>query len=236
MNRKLQIFLALVGLALLLSVGGVRAQGDGPTPQVSAQAGLGTAFTYQGQLKTTSGSPVNGNCDMAFRLYDAAGSGDPLTGGNPVGSVITTTVPVTDGLFVVGLDFGGGAFNGDARWLEIAVKCRSDPGFTTLSPRQALTAVPYALYAPAAGSAPWSGLTGVPAGFADGVDDTGSGGWAFTGNSGTSASNFIGTTDNMTLTFQVSNTVALRIVPAVHPIYGFSPNIIGGYKRGNSRN
>jgi len=41
-------------------------------------------------------------------------------------------------------------------------------GYTILTPRQALTATPYALYAL---SAPWSGLIGVPAGFADGVDD-----------------------------------------------------------------
>ncbi len=49
------------------------------------------------------------------------------------------------------------------------MKCGSEATFTTLS-RQALTA-PYALYAPAAGSAPWSGVTGIPAGFADGVDN-----------------------------------------------------------------
>ncbi|MDQ3930026.1 MAG: hypothetical protein M3328_12880, partial [Chloroflexota bacterium] len=38
-----------------------------------------------------------------------------------------------------------------------------------LSPRRPITAAPYALYAK---SAPWSGLAGVPAGFADGVDNT----------------------------------------------------------------
>jgi len=47
----------------------------------------------------------------------------------------------------------------------------------TLAPRQPLLAAPYALYAPASGesattlSAPWTGLGGMPAGFADGVDN-----------------------------------------------------------------
>jgi len=47
------------------------------------------------------------------------------------------------------------------------VQCPGDAAFATL-PRQALTAAPYALYAQAA---PWSGIAGVPDGFADGVDD-----------------------------------------------------------------
>ena len=37
------------------------------------------------------------------------------------------------------------AFTGDARWLQIAVKCMSDANYTMLAPRQALTPVPYAL-------------------------------------------------------------------------------------------
>jgi hypothetical protein len=100
---------------------------------------LGTAFTYQGQLKS-GGSGVTGACEMAFRLFDAA------TVGNPVGVPLTQTVAVNEGLFTSQLDFGAGAFQGDARWLEIAVKCPGDATFTPLS-RQALTAAPYALFA-----------------------------------------------------------------------------------------
>ena len=66
------------------------------------------------------------------------------------------------------LDFGSNAFGGDARWLQIAVQCSGDTGFTTLSPRQPLTPAPYALYSPRSA---WSGLSGVPAGFADNVDN-----------------------------------------------------------------
>ncbi|HEY76716.1 MAG TPA: hypothetical protein G4O00_11145, partial [Thermoflexia bacterium] len=53
--------------------------------------------------------------------------------------------------------------------LEVGVRPGDSTGsYTALSPRQPLTAAPYAHYAR---SVPWSGLTGVPSGFADGVDD-----------------------------------------------------------------
>jgi hypothetical protein len=58
---------------------------------------------------------------------------------------------------------------------------------------------------------------------------TAGGAWLLGGNAGTNwTSDFLGTTDNMTLTFRVSNTVAYRIVPAANLVDGFVPNIIGG--------
>jgi hypothetical protein len=49
--------------------------------------------------------------------------------------------------------------------------------------------------------------------------------WLLTGNSGTvDGTNFLGTTDNVALTFRVNNLQALRIEPNTN-----SPNIIGGY-------
>ena len=127
-----------------------------------AQAALGSAFTYQGRL-TDGGSPANGTYDFQFKLYDAA------SGGAQVGSALEIgDVTVSEGLFTVQLDFGS-VFDGNARYLEIGVRPGSSSGaYTALAPRQALTATPYALYAK---GAPWSGLTGVPAGFADGVDN-----------------------------------------------------------------
>ena len=142
-KRWIALAVALMGLVLLMALV-VRANPPGQRPElqgvVSAQGSLGTAFTYQGQLKS-GGEPVSETCDMAFRLYDGE------IGGSQVGSEISTTVPVSEGLFTVGLDFGISAFTGNARWIEVAVRCAGDAGYATLSPRQALTAVPYALYA-----------------------------------------------------------------------------------------
>jgi hypothetical protein len=142
--KRPQILAGVLALALLLAVvaGLTHAQGPGPGGEASTQATLvGTAFTYQGQLEADD-ELVNDDCDMAFRLYD-----DP-NAGSQLGSAITRTVPISDGLFTVGLDFGGGAFTGDARWLGIRVKCGGDGDFTTLTPRQALTPAPYALALP----------------------------------------------------------------------------------------
>ena len=99
-----------------------------------------TAFTYQGRL-ANAGQPANGAYDMTFALFDA------VTDGSQVGS--TNTIPaigITNGLFMVELDFGGN-FPGADRWLEIGVRPASGGAFTTLSPRQKLTATPYAITA-----------------------------------------------------------------------------------------
>ncbi len=104
----------------------------------AVQAALGTAFTYQGSLKK-SGQPVNTTCSFQFSLWDA------LTSGSQKGATQTVnSVAVQAGVFTVQLDFGN-QFTGDARWLQTAVQCAGDGGFTTLNPRQPLNAVPYAL-------------------------------------------------------------------------------------------
>jgi hypothetical protein len=53
-------------------------------------------------------------------------------------------ISVVNGLFTVAIDFGD-QFSGNARWLQSAVQCSGDSGFTALSPRQQLTPAPYAL-------------------------------------------------------------------------------------------
>jgi hypothetical protein len=135
----------------------------GAPDALRAQTPLGSAFTYQGRL-TDGAVPANGPYDLEVRLFSAA------SGGAAVGpTVVRDDVSVTDGLFTVGLDFGAAAFEGSARWLELAVRPGASTGaYTTLAPRQELTASPNALFASAA---PWSGLLDVPAGFADGTDD-----------------------------------------------------------------
>ncbi|MCA9101887.1 MAG: hypothetical protein KDA63_12080, partial [Planctomycetales bacterium] len=108
-----------------------------------AQTPLGTSFSYQGRLDL-SGSPVTGSVDFRFSLWDA------LTAGNLVASSPQVNgVTVTDGLFTVAVDFGAGAFNGTARWIEIEVASPSGGAFETLTPRQPLTAAPLAQGLPA---------------------------------------------------------------------------------------
>jgi hypothetical protein len=103
----------------------------------------GTAFTYQGRL-VEDGNPANGPHDFQFKLYDTATVGT----GTQLGSILSLlNVQVAAGLFTVQLDFGACAacFNGASRFLEIAVKPTSGSTYTTLGPRQPVTANPYAI-------------------------------------------------------------------------------------------
>ena len=59
------------------------------------------------------------------------------------------------------LDFGAGAFNGDARWLEIGVRTNGIGAFTELTPRQEVPLMPYALYAAEAGGAAATNVAGL---------------------------------------------------------------------------
>lgn len=113
-----------------------------PLPQSINGTPNGTGFTYQGQLRK-NGAPVNAACAFTFVLLDAA------TGGAQIGPpVISPTLQVSNGLFSIPLDFGPGAMNGEARWLETQVSCPGDGSPTTLSPRTALLPAPYALALP----------------------------------------------------------------------------------------
>lgn len=140
-NRIWTMILILSTLLLTLS-GGTGAQGPASQGDLGAQAALGTAFTYQGYL-TDDDAPADSAYDMQFALYDA------LSGGTQVGSTLTLEgVAVSDGVFTVQLDFGASAFVGDARYLAVSVRANgSGAVYTVLSPRQELTAAPYALYA-----------------------------------------------------------------------------------------
>lgn len=136
---------------------------------------------------------VQGVCDLRFSLFDAAANG------TQVGSTLErANHAVNSGYFTVSdLDFGA-VFTGAARWLAVAVRCPAGSGnFTTLTPRQPLTPAPYALYA--------------------------ANNWALLGNAGTSVDNFVGTSDAVTLTLKVSDTVAFRLLPNDD-----GPSIVGG--------
>src|SRR5512141_15764 len=103
-NHSLIVFVVTVAVALLLSVGGVIAQEQSPQ---SSQSTIGTAFTYQGQLKNASG-PINDNCDFQFGVWDALSDGLSLAS-----DLSHTNVAVSQGLFTVQIDFGMNVFNGE---------------------------------------------------------------------------------------------------------------------------
>ena len=134
--------------------------------RLRSQTPLLPGFTYQGEL-FKGVTPVNATCEMAFRLYDGTVAGDQI------GDAITTTVTVAEGLFSAHLNSGGefgvDAFDGHRRWLDIAVQCPGDVGFTAFAERQELTPAPYAAYAVRAGSVAWDDITGIPPDLADGV-------------------------------------------------------------------
>ena len=95
-------------------------------------------FTYQGSLKDGANA-ANGNYDFEIKLYNAS------TGGAPIGTRTRLNVPVTNGVFIVKLDFAGAAFNGDDRFLEIGVRLAGGGGYQQLLPRQQINHVPYSI-------------------------------------------------------------------------------------------
>ncbi len=226
----------------------------------------GTAFTYQGRLNE-NGTPASRVYDLRFALYDLDSGGSEV-----VAALTNSAVAVSNGLFTVTLDFGAGVFTGADRWLEIAVRTNGNGVFTTLNPRQEITATPYAITASSASSA--SNLTGtLPAAqlsgavasdnlagtysgaltlnnAANSISGSGAGltalnasqlnsgtvpgaalsnAWKITGNAGTTPGpHFLGTTDYLPLELKVNGQRALRIEPA-NGIYGYCPNMVGGF-------
>jgi len=104
----------------------------------------GTAFTYQGRLNN-NGSLASGSYDVQFMLY-----GTNVAGIAIAGPVTNLAVAVSNGLFTTTLDFGTGVFTGMNCWLDLAVRTNGAVAFTELTPRQALTPTPYAIFANAA--------------------------------------------------------------------------------------
>ena len=116
---------------------------------------LTTAFTYQGTLQFDGQLAVNAGVDVQFALYSSA------TGNTQLGSSLCLDEYTTDerGGLTTSLDFGS-QFAGQRRFLEIRVRpaqvlgdCADAAGYVVLTPRQEITAAPYATFAPTAGAA-----------------------------------------------------------------------------------
>jgi len=108
----------------------------------SSSASAQTEFTYQGTIEV-AGVPANGLYDLQFRLYN-----DP-TGIATLEFDEALGVTVIDGLFSVEIDFGFSSYSSSVvEYIEIRVRqTDGGGGYTTLSPRQKLTASPRAVLA-----------------------------------------------------------------------------------------
>lgn len=119
------------------------------------------------------GRPVTGSQSFTFKLWTVETGG--TAGVEDVWTEGPRGITVSDGVVSTALgDPANGApalapfFTGADLFLEVTMG-------STVFPRFKIQSVPYAMRAGVADSAPWSGITGVPGGFADGVDNTGSG-------------------------------------------------------------
>lgn len=104
-----------------------------------ASASVGTAFTYQGQLKH-NGEPVTPptTVNFTFRLYDNETGGTQVA---PEIEAINFGSFDDDGRFTIDLAFGKNVFDGAPLWIEVRVNG------APLTPRQPVMPTPYALYA-----------------------------------------------------------------------------------------
>ncbi len=189
MNRKklsIVIIVALLALGALFTSAVLARSSATPS-------GAPTVMNYQGYL-LESGTPISGTVDMTFGLYAAS------SGGTALWEETHSAMQVSGGYYSVILGnstpLSAADFSDTTRYMQVSVD--SGSGSVDL-PRQQIASVPYALQAAeadhastadsataadsattasSADSAPWSGLTGVPAGFADGVDDVGGANYA----------------------------------------------------------
>lgn len=122
-------------------------------------------INYQGKISNASGQPITTPVDITFTFWNAE------TLGAQIGAFTDadTVTPDATGVYstLIGDDPGNlipdAVFATDQVYLNVHINGED------LAPRKRFTTTPYAVKAD---SAPWSGLTSVPAGFADGVDNS----------------------------------------------------------------
>jgi hypothetical protein len=102
----------------------------------TASASAQSPITYQGQI-SSEGQLYTGSADLRFTLYDAGSSAI-------LGPLEAANVNVVNGVFTTELDLAN-LVTGPGFTLEIAVRAPAGAGeFITLSPRQPITAAPFA--------------------------------------------------------------------------------------------
>lgn len=123
----------LGGVALAVLVAATKFMGGTPVDQT---------FTYQGQLRN-AGQLVNGPVDLRITLWDSDTTGVQIGSPNSFNAM-----QLADGRFACGLNFGNAAFDGSNRWVQVEFRNPAGVGqYQALSPRDKITATPYALYA-----------------------------------------------------------------------------------------
>ena len=176
MQAKNRIVAALIALILTAALAAV-ALAVGPSlagssatsgESVGASAAAPGLISYQGYLSDDQGAPLAGPVDLVFSIYPSASSNTVLW------SETHNSVPLADGYFNVLMGnvnpLTADHFVAAERYLEVSV---DNGGGAVVLPRQRMASAPYALRAASAGQAasvPWSGLSGMPAGFADDND------------------------------------------------------------------
>ena len=108
-------------------------------------------FTYQGQLRN-AGALVNGPVDLRITLWDSDVAGGQV---GPINNY--QAVPITEGRFALGLNFGATAFDGSNRWVQLEFRSPAGSGqYLTLNPRDKIMATPYAMFALNGGNGIWN--------------------------------------------------------------------------------
>jgi len=219
-------------------------------PPFSTLHAQGTAFTYQGRLNAGS-TPASGSYDLTFSLFSASNGGSAVTG-----PLTNSATIVSNGLFIVTLDFGG-VFTGTNYWLEIGVRTNGGGAFTTLTPRQAVTPTPYAIFAEVAsnvvGVLPNGGLNGNYGSVVTMNNSANQFNGSFTGNGGgltnlnvgtfgglttsnfwqlggnnVTPGKFLGSTNNQPVEIRVNNLLVAQLSYASNTASGYSPNLVLG--------
>lgn len=191
--------LALIATIILNSVFNIQ--------QTNAQAPQ--AIPFQAVARDISGNPLlNQNISLQFRLRQGSAGGSILyteTHSTVTNSIGSFTVNIGLGTIVTGtfttINWGNGS-----KFIQVEMDPAGGVAYLNLGTQQMLS-VPYAL-----------------------LSATSTGSWSLTGNAGTvDGTNFIGSSDNVPLSFKVNNQKAGRIDQITNSTFF-------GYQCGNSNN
>ena len=192
---------------------------------VNTMAQVPQSLNYQAVARNSTGALI-ANHPVSLRLSILSGSST----GTVVYSETQSATTNQFGLFTLSIGTGtpvSGTFNTinwstGQYWLKAELDATGGSSYVAMGTSQLLS-VPFALYAANAGTSGITGATGPtgPAGTAGNA-------WQTTGNTGTvDGTNFIGTADNVPLSFRVNNSQAGRIDNSLY-------NTFFGYLAGNS--